>query len=154
MRPSTSNSNQSNFRLYDEVHQLRSRVENSDKLRKEVDQLQKVVKGLIEENVTLSADLKHLNGIVHDLHESNSALKTRINLLELRNNRLNVDEMPSTRLYNNTNLNVSKVNRSGKSVDSDPYYRTHQYGVQNAARRRNEYGAEVNRRLAHVTLLL
>lgn len=84
-------------------------------MRKEVDQLQKIVKSLIEENVNLSTNLKQLDSIIHDLHESNSALKTRVNLLELWYARSNTDETPSNRLHNN---NFSHLNGKSKKQGS------------------------------------
>jgi regulator of replication initiation timing len=87
MRPSTSTGN-----LYF-APKLQSHPSITDTLQKDVEQLQKIVKTLIEENIdlqacfhenrALQADVKHLTKTVQELSDSNSALKTRLNLLEV-----------------------------------------------------------------------
>lgn len=114
LRPSTSTSSlyQPNSKLPNN-HLHNNRIEANSQLRKDVDQIQKVVKSLIEENVELQAcyhenrklhaDVKQLNKTVQELSESNSALMTRVNLLEIWYSRLNENqkrELSTTHLIN------------------------------------------------------
>ncbi|KAI6190026.1 hypothetical protein M3Y97_00072100 [Aphelenchoides bicaudatus] len=145
-RPSTSitsSSSQSNYRLQDDIQDLRIRMNNSEKIRREVDQLQKIVRNLIEENANLSGDLKQLSGIVNDLNESNSALMTRVNLLEIWHARANVEEVP--RHYNNKHL------KSKKSDSEDSFCASNfKNGVKSSKQLNGNYSMEVGRRLAHI----
>lgn len=106
-RPSTSFINdQSNARL--ELQNLRLRVEANEKMRKDVDQLQRIVKSLIEENVTLAADLRQLSKIVHELHENNSFLKTKMSLLEPWHTKDDYGDAHRTRRING---HIKRTNR-------------------------------------------
>lgn len=126
MRPSTSNS-QSSTKLHNEIRYLQSRVDVNEKLQTDVDQLQKVVKSLIEENLdlhtcfhdnrSLHEDIKQLNKTVQELVEDNTTLRTRINLMEVRYARWNAVEESTSQSIRKSHSN-SQPKKMGQSFKS------------------------------------
>jgi hypothetical protein len=118
-----------NAKLRADIEQLKTRQLNAEKMRTEVDQLHKIMDGLLkkqvelqtstDENQALRTEMQQLRATVTELQGNNAALTKRVD--ELEKSKENQREMPINLIHSDSFSNVrSKSNKTSSREVKKP----------------------------------